>query len=63
MKKNASIAEMVRGYKSVKKIELLPFHNIGRSKYRALEREYRAGDLPIPGPEKIAVLKRSISLV
>jgi len=58
-----SIAQMVRGYKSVEKIELLPLHNIGRSKYRALEREYRAGDLPIPGPEKIAVLKRSISLV
>ena len=47
----------------MEKIELLPFHNIGSSKYRALGREYRAGDLPTPGPEKIAVLRKIISQV
>jgi pyruvate formate lyase activating enzyme len=58
-----SIAEMVSGYYNVKKIELLQFHNMGRSKYRALGREYRAGDLHIPGPDKMTELNKTIGQV
>ena len=57
-----SIAEMVKEYKNVVKIELLPFHNIGRSKYRALKREYRAGSLQILTPDKMNMLKKAIDL-
>jgi pyruvate formate lyase activating enzyme len=58
-----SIAEMVRGYKNVEKIELLPFHKIGGPKYKALGREYRACGLVNPGLEKISVLKKIIDSV
>lgn len=38
-------------------IELLPFHNIGKSKYESLEKEYVAANLPIPQKTQIDELR------
>ena len=56
-----SIAERVKGYGNGVKIELLPFHKMGGSKYRALQREYRADKLPMVTTEKMTILRKAVA--
>lgn len=44
-------AEFCSSLKSVKKIELLPYHNLGESKYRSMGKEYKLSDLEAPSSE------------
>ena len=54
------IAEIVKE-KGLKRLELLPFHKLGSSKYHALGREYRAENLNIPEKEKIQAFNAVIA--
>jgi pyruvate formate lyase activating enzyme len=55
-----SVLDLVRGFENLEKIELLPYHTMGRSKYRALGRIYRADGLPVFGPRKMKQLNKLI---
>ncbi len=45
------------GTSNLKKINLLPYHRIGSSKYRRLGLEYRMGDVKAPSKEKLEEIK------
>lgn len=44
-------AEFCLSLKSVKKIEILPYHNLGEYKYKSIGREYKLSDLEAPDME------------
>lgn len=46
-----SVAKYCLSLKSVKKIELLPYHNLGEYKYKSIGREYKLSDLEAPNME------------
>ncbi|MEG0308796.1 MAG: glycyl-radical enzyme activating protein [Clostridium sp.] len=43
----------------VKKVNLLPYHNTGRSKYDRLQREYKGYELSTPSEERMKEIKES----
>jgi len=49
------------GGNSVKKINLLPYHRIGASKYKRFNLTYRAGDIEPPSKERMTELKSFFS--
>jgi len=51
------IVELVSEFDNLEKVELLPFHKLGRPKYKALGLEYRAEKIPAPAHQKICSLK------
>jgi glycyl-radical enzyme activating protein len=55
-----SIANELRDFNNISKIELLPFHTIGKAKYHALDLDYRAQRLPLPDPDLIEKLRTII---
>lgn len=50
----ASLADFLKGYTCVKKIELLPFHKMGEYKWEELGRTYTLYDTPAPTEEEIS---------
>jgi pyruvate formate lyase activating enzyme len=44
-------------FKTVSKVEILPYHELGKHKYQELGREYRLADVRPPSKEKIAKAK------
>ena len=46
-------ARFLADIKGITRIELLPYHRLGESKYARLEREYRLPDLEPPGAEQM----------
>jgi glycyl-radical enzyme activating protein len=52
------IVELVSAFDNLHKVELLPFHKLGRSKYEALGLEYRAEKIPVPDRERICLLNK-----
>lgn len=51
------IAEFSKTLKKVKEVHLLPYHNYGENKYRAVGKEYRLKDAKTPDKEKMGHLK------
>ncbi len=47
------LADFLQGYSCVKKVELLPFHQLGRYKWEALNEKYPLADTPEPSSEEI----------
>ncbi|MBN2323080.1 MAG: glycyl-radical enzyme activating protein [Spirochaetes bacterium] len=52
------IVGLVGGFDNLVKVELLPFHKLGRSKYEALGLAYRAEKIPVPDREKVCALRQ-----
>ena len=53
----SAIAEFAGSLKTVKEINLLPYHRLGYDKYVGLGRKYGMGDVPSPSKEKMLSLK------
>jgi pyruvate formate lyase activating enzyme len=56
----AGVRELLAGMKceNLKKINLLPFHRIGASKYKKFNLPYRMNDTEQPSPERMRELKK-----
>ena len=52
-----SLALFVRDLKSVSRIEIVPYHRLGCSKYEALGRPYLLSQLLPPGKDRILRVK------
>lgn len=42
----ASLGRFLKGFGNIEKIEVLPYHTLGKAKYEALGRDYPLGDTP-----------------
>ena len=51
------IAEFSKSLKHLKRIDLLPYHNYGESKYEAIGRKYQLSHLESPSEDKMSRLK------
>jgi pyruvate formate lyase activating enzyme len=47
-------AKYFQDYKTVEKVQILPFHQLGREKYHQLKMKYELEDVQIPTPESLA---------
>jgi pyruvate formate lyase activating enzyme len=45
--------------KNVCRIELMPYHQLGKGKYESLDRKYNLPDVPAPEPEQIDSVKKA----
>ena len=52
-----TLAKFLRQYSVIKRLELLPYHDMGKKKWEALGLTYRANDLTPPTKERLAELK------
>lgn len=52
------LARFVSGLSSVERVEVVPFHQMGRHKWEALGLEYRLEDIPEPSFGELAAAKR-----
>lgn len=41
------------------RIELMPYHQLGKGKYESLDRKYHLPDVPVPEPEQIESVKKA----
>jgi pyruvate formate lyase activating enzyme len=41
------------------RIELMPFHRLGKGKYDSLDSQYLMADLPVPAPEHVEAVKKA----
>jgi len=48
-----SLARMISSIRNVKRVELLPYHPLGRDKYRRFKMDYRLVDLKAPSGEEM----------
>ncbi len=48
------VAKFVAGLNTVERVEVLPFHKLGESKYEQLGMRYQLGDTPAPTMEQVA---------
>ena len=53
-------AEFLRTLGAVREISLLPYHSLGRDKYRGLRKENRAGELAAPTAETLGRIKKDL---
>jgi glycyl-radical enzyme activating protein len=58
-----SIVKLVGDFDNLERVELLPFHKIGKPKYSALGLHYRAEQIPIPEPEKVNRLRELLGTI
>lgn len=58
-----AIVKLVGDFDNLERVELLPFHKIGKPKYSALGLHYRAEQIPIPEPEKVNRLKALLGTI
>jgi pyruvate formate lyase activating enzyme len=53
-----NIKDFLQTMPSVKKIDLLPYHNIARNKYKKLNREFKLGNIGVVSEDKLEDIKR-----
>lgn len=56
--KLGQLADFLRGYTCVKKVELLPFHKMGEFKWKELECAYTLYDTPVPTRDEVEMARR-----
>lgn len=52
------LAEFLKAYQCIEKIELLPFHKLGEYKWEELGREYRLYDVSVPTEQEVGEAKK-----
>ena len=52
-----NLAEFLRGYDNIKKIDVLPFHKNGEHKWEKRKLNYELGSTPPPSPEIVKLVK------
>ena len=52
------LAEFLKGYKCIEKVELLPFHKMGEYKWEELGEKYELYDIPQPTKDEIAMARQ-----
>ncbi len=52
------IAQFIKPLKNIKKIELLPYHHLGISKYESLSIEYLLSNISSPSDELMSILRK-----
>ena len=57
----AAAAEALRGLPAVRRVELLPYHNLGAGKHENLGRPYQAMDLKAPEKERVKALAEAFA--
>ncbi|MCM2373551.1 pyruvate formate-lyase-activating protein [Aporhodopirellula aestuarii] len=55
------VAKFVAGLTSVERVEVLPFHKLGESKYEQLGMRYQLSDTAAPSPEQMASCRQIFS--
>lgn len=55
--------EFITGYKNVKKIELLPYHQLGEPKYNMLNKEYKLSNLHPASKDSITKLNKIVASI
>ncbi|MCK5812458.1 MAG: glycyl-radical enzyme activating protein [Clostridiales bacterium] len=58
LKSISDIAQFLKPLKNIKKVELLPYHQIGISKYESLSKEYLLSNISPPSNELMDTLKK-----
>ena len=58
-----TVAEFIKELPHVENYELLPYHNLGESKYKALGREYELSEVEPPTEEHIITLVKSANRI
>lgn len=56
------LAQFIRGLKTVKKVEVLPYHDMGKVKYEKLKIDYPLKNILPPSDEKIAEARRILNI-
>ena len=56
------MAEYLSELKSIKKIDLLPYHKIAKDKYLRLQIPYRMGDIPEPTEKQMEKVKSKFEI-
>ncbi len=54
----AALADFLKGYSCVEKVELLPFHKMGEFKWKELNCAYSLYDTPVPTREEVEMARR-----
>lgn len=52
------LAEFLKPYQCIEKVELLPFHKMGEYKWKALKLQYQLGDITEPTEEELIQVKK-----
>lgn len=56
------LKEFITSLKTVKKVELLPYHNLGKNKWKALNQKYMLEDVKPASPEDIERAKKFLGI-
>ena len=57
-----ALAEYLRPFTNVKKIDVLPFHKVGEYKWHERELDYQLTETPPPSPELLAMAREILTL-
>ena len=57
-----ALAEYLRPFTNVKKIDVLPFHKVGEYKWHERELDYQLAETPPPSPELLAMAREILTL-
>lgn len=57
-----SLSSFIKTLKTVKKIEVLPYHDMGKEKYEKLNLKYPLKDIDLPTEERILAARRILNL-
>lgn len=52
--KIATLGEMLQGYSCIKKVQLIPFHQLGSYKYEELKIPYKLDSTPVPSTQEMS---------
>ena len=55
------LADFVASLKTVERVEVVPFHNMGKFKWEALGLDYQLGGTEPPTPESIAAVQQAFA--